>query len=97
MALYDVSVRFAADQGWWTQVDAGSTEGAYALAQGELALAGLHPDAPYYATVRRHGRRRGVDTFGHVPSGGPDPAGVREPRRPSPPPPALRRELPEPG
>jgi hypothetical protein len=74
-----------------------SHEGAYQIARGEMYLHGVDPSMPYWMTVRRRGlRRTAVAYAGGLTPGGPDSAGVREPRRPAPPPPSLRLERDQP-
>jgi len=97
MARYQVDVRVGATPVLKKRVRAASPEGAHQIARGELFVYGVEPSMPYVMTVRRRGlRRRAVTYAGGLPPAGPDPAGVREPRRPSPPPPSLRRALDEP-
>ena len=96
MARYDVSARLDAHQVLHTRVHARTPAAAHAVARGEMVLSGLDPATPYYATVRRRGVRRRTETFANLGPDGPDPAGVREPRRPAPRPPSLRRVLDDP-
>ena len=97
MARYQVVARVGATSVLKKRIRAVSAEGAHQIARGEMFLNGVDPSLPYWMTVRRRGVRRGVVAYaGGLPPGGGDPAGVREPRRPSPPPPALRRCLDDP-
>jgi hypothetical protein len=97
MARYQVDVRVGPTPVYRTRLRAASHEGAQQIARSELFLSGVVPAMPYVMTVRRRGlRRRAVTYAGGLPPGGPDPAGVREPRRPSPPPPSLRAARDEP-
>jgi hypothetical protein len=91
MARYQVDVRVGATSVLRKRIRAGSPEGARQIARGEMFLNGVEPTMPYWMTVRRRGLRHSTVAYaGGLPPGGPDPAGVREPRRPSPPPPSLR-------
>ena len=91
-----MSARLDAHHVLRTRVQARSPAAAHAVARDELLLGGLDPATPYYATVRRRGVRRRTETFANLGPDGPEAAGVREPRRPAPPPPTLRRALDDP-
>jgi len=96
MARYDVSARLDAHHLLHARVHARTPAAALAVARDEMVVGGLDPATPYYATVRRRGVRRRTETFVSLGPDGPEPTGVREPRRPAPPPPTLRRALDDP-
>jgi len=99
MARYEVIIDVAHGPRVARKVRAGSPHAAYQSVRSRLIESGVEPDARHLSTVRRRRLlRRALTLLGSWDLGDGDDgtAGVREPRRPKPNPPSLRKALTQP-